>query len=273
MKFGVRIENLRVGWNTRSQIARREPLEIDFETYRGRVPIMGRTASGKSTFMYVLACLKWPAQGVITWTFPASYGAGKGGTLVFQANGREDPPHDWRTVRRDFFGYAFQASTLLPYLTVRENLLGPLWLKRCWTETAARRKVLEILDLIRVPESDPDSKEFADRYPSTLSGGQRQRVALGAALISKPAVLFADEPTGHLDGETRRGLMKRVLDYLDHDDKPHAFVWVTHHDDDPDLVGAPRVVRVEKERADAVARVIEETPANVAGGGQAAGMA
>jgi putative ABC transport system ATP-binding protein len=175
--------------------------------------IMGPSGSGKSTLMHLLAGLDRPTSGSV------------------RVDGEEIAALDdkGRTrLRRDRLGFVFQAFNLVPVLTAEENILLPL--------TLAGRKVdREWFDTLI------DAVGLRDRLthrPSELSGGQQQRVAVARALIHRPAVVFADEPTGNLDSKSS----EEVLDLLRHavDDFGQTVVMVTH--DAPAASHADRIV-------------------------------
>jgi putative ABC transport system ATP-binding protein len=175
---------------------------VDVEIRRGELTaIMGASGSGKSTLMHCMAGLDTPTRGTVTLD----------GVRLDELDDRH-----LTELRRDKVGFIFQAFNLLPVLTAEENLVLPL--------TIAGRK------------PDPDWLEslvrtvgLGDRRthrPSELSGGQQQRVAVARALISKPAVVFADEPTGNLDSVASAevlGLLRRAVD-----DYGQTVVMVTH---------------------------------------------
>jgi putative ABC transport system ATP-binding protein len=136
--------------------------------------IMGPSGSGKSTLMHLLAGLDKPTSGSVI------VDGQEIGNLGDKA---------LTQLRRDRLGFVFQAFNLVPVLTAEENIMLPLTL-------AGRRPDKEWLDRLI------DSVGLADRLthrPSELSGGQQQRVAVARALVHRPAVVFADEPTGNLD--------------------------------------------------------------------------
>ncbi len=147
--------------------------------------IMGPSGSGKSTLMHCLAGLDRPTSGQVH----------LGGTEITGLRDRE-----LTAVRRDRVGFVFQAFNLLPTLTAKENILLPL-------DLAGRRADPAAFDQI------VDSLRLGDRLkhlPSQLSGGQQQRVAIARALITRPQVLFADEPTGALDSRTGTDLLNQL---------------------------------------------------------------
>jgi putative ABC transport system ATP-binding protein len=157
---------------------------IDLDVERGRLTgIMGPSGSGKSTLMHILAGLDRPTEGDVAID----------GTSIGPLGDT-----DLTKLRREHIGFVFQFFNLLPMLTAEENILLPLELAggkidRDWTDG-----VIESVGL-----SDRRSHR-----PSELSGGQQQRVAIARALISKPTVVFADEPTGNLDSTTGHEILE-----------------------------------------------------------------
>ncbi|PPK98580.1 putative ABC transport system ATP-binding protein [Kineococcus xinjiangensis] len=147
--------------------------------------IMGPSGSGKSTLMHCLAGLDTATSGQV-WL---------GGTELTALRDRQ-----LTELRRDRIGFVFQAFNLLPVLTAEENLLLPLELAGRRPDRTWMRDVVERLGLT----------ERLSHRPAELSGGQQQRVAVARALLSRPDVVFADEPTGNLD--SRAGA--EVLDLL-----------------------------------------------------------
>ncbi|MFJ9623813.1 ABC transporter ATP-binding protein [Streptomyces sp. NPDC101181] len=147
--------------------------------------IMGASGSGKSTFLNCAAGLDTPSGGSVL----------VGGQDLTALRG------DALTAfRRDHLGFVFQSYNLLPHLTVAENILLPTLLGAPPIPAAWQREVLALVGL----------SDKAQRLPGELSGGQAQRVAIARALATKPAVVFADEPTGALDPHTAA----HVLDVL-----------------------------------------------------------
>jgi len=151
---------------------------VSVDLQRGRfTAIMGPSGSGKSTLMHVMAGLDEPTSGAV-WIDGIEITALRERQLT--------------QLRRDKIGFIFQTFNLLPMLTARENLVLPLTI-------AGRKSDDGWLDtLVRAV----DLEDRLDHRPSELSGGQQQRVAIARALISRPVVIFADEPTGNLDSHT-----------------------------------------------------------------------
>jgi putative ABC transport system ATP-binding protein len=163
--------------------------------------IMGPSGSGKSTLMHVLAGLDRPTSG---WIEIA-------GTRLDGLSDRE-----LTLLRRDKVGFIFQSYNLLPVLDARENILLPL---KIGGAAPDKDWFGELIDAVGLGDR-------LDHRPSELSGGQQQRVAVARALVSRPAVIFADEPTGNLDSTSSR----EVLDLLRHavDELGQTIVMVTH---------------------------------------------
>jgi putative ABC transport system ATP-binding protein len=175
---------------------------VDVEFARGRMTaIMGPSGSGKSTLMHCMAALDRPT----------------GGRIVIdgvEVAGLSDKA--LTKLRRERLGFVFQAFNLVPTLTARENITLPL-------DIAGRKIDQQWFDTVI------DTVGLRDRLshrPSELSGGQQQRVACARALVSRPAIVFADEPTGNLDsraGAEILGFLRRSVD-----DYHQSVVMVTH---------------------------------------------
>jgi putative ABC transport system ATP-binding protein len=151
---------------------------VSLEVQPGQLTaIMGPSGSGKSTLMHILAALDQPTSGYVT------IAGNRLGKLS---------DNEVTRIRRKHIGFVFQFFNLLPMLTAEENVLLPLSIAG---EKPDRGQFKELMERVGL----------ADRLthrPSELSGGQQQRVAIARALVSKPTVVFADEPTGNLDSQT-----------------------------------------------------------------------
>ncbi len=169
---------------------------------RGRFSaIMGPSGSGKSTLMHILAGLDRPTSGSVTLDGD-------------EISGLDDA--ELTRLRRDKLGFVFQFFNLIPVLTAEENVLLPL-------SIAGRKPDAEWFDRLI------DTVGLRDRLthrPAELSGGQQQRVAVARALASRPAVVFADEPTGNLDSKSSEEVLRLLRTAVD--EFGQSVVMVTH---------------------------------------------
>jgi putative ABC transport system ATP-binding protein len=163
--------------------------------------IMGPSGSGKSTLMHILAGLDRPTSGEVE----------IGGTPISKLGDT-----DLTKLRRDHIGFVFQFFNLLPMLTAEENIVLPL-------ELAGTKKDKSWIDDIIQRVGLDDRRTHR---PSELSGGQQQRVAIARALISRPTVVFADEPTGNLDSSTSADILALLRESVDQ--YGQTIVMVTH---------------------------------------------
>ena len=139
--------------------------------------VRGPSGSGKSTLLHILGGLEYPTSGQVLYR----------GEELFKYNDNQ-----LSILRRRRFGFVFQAYNLVQELTAYENILLPVLLDKRKPEQKYIDMLVEMLGL----------GDRLDHLPSALSGGQQQRVAIARALANKPAILFADEPTGNLDGKS-----------------------------------------------------------------------
>ncbi|MDF0541461.1 ABC transporter ATP-binding protein [Sphingobium sp. H39-3-25] len=163
---------------------------IDLDIAEGDfVAVMGPSGSGKSTTMNILGCLDVPSEG----------------TFLFKGRHVETLDRDQRALlRRRYLGFVFQGFNLLSRTTALENVELPLLYRG---EDKATRNALGMAALDKV-----GLKPWWDHTPAELSGGQQQRVAIARAIVTQPAVLLADEPTGNLDSERSVEIMKLLTD-------------------------------------------------------------
>jgi putative ABC transport system ATP-binding protein len=163
--------------------------------------VMGPSGSGKSTFLNVAAGLDRPTAGTVA----------LGGTDLTRLSERR-----LTILRRERVGFVFQAFNLMPTLTVAQNIALPLRLDR---RRARRSTVREVAARVGI-------ENRLRHRPSQLSGGQQQRVAIARALVTRPEVVFADEPTGALDTRTGREVLALLREVVDQEG--HTVVMVTH---------------------------------------------
>ena len=175
---------------------------VSLEVGQGKLTaVMGPSGSGKSTLMHILAGLDKPTTGTV------------------QIDGTEITTlkdSDLTKLRRKHIGFVFQFFNLLPMLTAEENITLPLSIAGAKPDQEFFRDLIEKVGL----------KDRLHHRPSELSGGQQQRVAIARALVSRPTVLFADEPTGNLDSATGSEILTLMRDSVD--SYGQTTVMVTH---------------------------------------------
>jgi putative ABC transport system ATP-binding protein len=175
-------------------------VSVDIE--RGRLTaVMGPSGSGKSTLMHILAGLDKPTSGTVE----------VAGTEITTLGDNE-----LTKLRRKHIGFVFQFFNLLPMLDARENITLPLTISGEKPDEGWIEKVV----------SDVGLSDRLSHRPSELSGGQQQRVAIARALVSRPTVLFADEPTGNLDSKTGQEILELMRRSVDEHEQ--TTVMVTH---------------------------------------------
>jgi putative ABC transport system ATP-binding protein len=175
---------------------------VSLEVEEGKLTaVMGPSGSGKSTLMHILAALDRPTSGEV-WI---------AGTQLGELNDTETTK-----LRRKHIGFVFQFFNLLPMLTAEENIVLPLTIAGEKPEREWREKLLKTVGL----------DDRRTHRPAELSGGQQQRVAIARALISRPTVVFADEPTGNLDSKTGNEILELLRGSVEELDQ--TTVMVTH---------------------------------------------
>lgn len=164
--------------------------DVDVEVRAGRLTVVrGPSGSGKTTLLNLLGGLDRPTSGRVL----------LGDDVLSELSEAE-----LAAARRDRIGYVFQNFGLIPVLSAAENVEVPLRLRRM--ERGQRdERVAEVLELVGLTR-------HAGQRPGELSGGQQQRVGIARALVARPEVLIADEPTGQLDSETAERIMDLILE-------------------------------------------------------------
>ncbi|MDQ1909805.1 ABC transporter ATP-binding protein [Paenibacillus sp. GD4] len=164
--------------------------EINFEVHKGEiVALLGSSGSGKSTLLNLMAGLMKPTRGSIKIS----------GHRIEAMN-----ENQLAEFRRAHIGFIFQAYELIPHLTVRENVELPLVFQGMKSKLR-REKALSLLTKVGLGDK-------SEMFPSQLSGGQQQRVSIARSLITEPAIVFADEPTGNLDTKTEKEIIDLLLE-------------------------------------------------------------
>ncbi|HEY8843665.1 MAG TPA: ABC transporter ATP-binding protein [Gaiellaceae bacterium] len=175
---------------------------VSLEVQQGKLTaVMGPSGSGKSTLMHILAALDKPTSGSV-WI---------AGTDLGELNDTETTK-----LRRQHIGFVFQFFNLLPMLTAEENIVLPLTIAGEKPDKEWREELLKKVGL----------DDRRTHRPAELSGGQQQRVAIARALVSRPTVVFADEPTGNLDSKTSGEILELMRDSVD--SLGQTTVMVTH---------------------------------------------
>jgi putative ABC transport system ATP-binding protein len=175
---------------------------VTLDVERGKLTaIMGPSGSGKSTLMHILAALDRPTEGTVTIA----------GTTLGELSDTEIT-----LLRREHIGFVFQFFNLLPMLTAEENVVLPLRLAGEKPDDEFFDGLIEKVGL----------KDRRSHRPSELSGGQQQRVAIARALVTRPTVVFADEPTGNLDSKTGGEILELLRASVE--EYGQTLVMVTH---------------------------------------------
>jgi putative ABC transport system ATP-binding protein len=170
---------------------------------------VGPSGSGKTTLLNLIGCLDIPSGGRLT---------------IMDEDVADLDRRRAAAFRGEHLGFVFQDFNLIPVLTAYENVEYPLLMVQQWPRPERRRRVESLLQATGIAEQ-------ADKRPDQLSGGQKQRVAVARALVTKPSIVLADEPTANLDHKTAL----RIIDLMKHlrDAFGTSFIFSTH---DPKIV-------------------------------------
>lgn len=164
---------------------------ISFSVTKGTfVAIVGPSGSGKSTLLHLLGGVDKPTSGKV---------------IVNDVNICSLGEEELAIFRRRQIGFIFQSYNLIPVLTAEENIGMPMLLDGKKADGSYTKEVMELLEVLSL-------KDRRNHLPSELSGGQQQRVSIGRALINKPSIILADEPTGNLDSKNSKDIIE-VLKY------------------------------------------------------------
>ncbi|MGA1867931.1 MAG: ABC transporter ATP-binding protein [bacterium] len=181
--------------------------------------IVGPSGSGKTTFLNIMSGLDQPSEGKV-WLKSLP---------LYEMSGRE-----LSDFRRDHIGFIFQAYNLIPVLTVRENIEYIMLLQGI-SKKERMERVRKILEEVGM-------EGYAERLPSRLSGGQQQRVAVARAMVSRPEIILADEPTANLDSKTGSQLLDMMKEL--NEKTGMTFIFSTH---DPMIMKRARRLIVLKD--------------------------
>ncbi len=178
--------------------------QTDFDVGEGiKVAITGRSGSGKSTFLHLAAGIDIPSSGVISF-------CGKDLGKLSE--------HERTLERREGIGLIFQFFHLLPHMTVWENVVLPGWIAAD-TRTSTESRARELLERVELGDRAHDAAQM-------LSGGEMQRVAICRALLRRPKLILADEPTGNLDDEGSEKVMDLLVRMVN--EERSTLIYVTH---------------------------------------------
>ncbi|MHA7109447.1 ABC transporter ATP-binding protein [Sunxiuqinia elliptica] len=207
------VKNYKVGTQV-VRALRSVSLQINEGEY---VAIMGASGSGKSTLMNIIGCLDTPTSG----------------RYILNSHDASDLTDDQLAeIRNREIGFVFQTFNLLPRSTALDNVMLPLVYSGIKKQERTER-AMEILTNVGLAER-------VDHKPNELSGGQRQRVAVARALINKPAILLADEPTGNLDSKISEEIMQLFAEIHQ---QGNTLIVVTHEEDI--ALHAHRIIRLK----------------------------
>jgi len=178
-------------------------LNLDI-SYGEFVAIVGPSGSGKSTVLNLLGCLDKPSEGKV---------------LIDDVDVTKLNTTQLANFRGENIGFIFQSFNLIPVLSVYENIEYPLIMIQNLPKEERHKRIMKLLE-------DVDMLDQKDKFPDQLSGGQRQRVAIARALVTKPKIVFADEPTANLDTKTSNqiiSLMRSIQQEFN-----TTFIFATH---------------------------------------------
>jgi putative ABC transport system ATP-binding protein len=215
----VQIQNLSFDYLSTQKIATPVLRDISMSVYEGEILILkGHSGSGKTTLLTLIGALRTAQEGSIK---------------VFNEELIKASPTTLVKVRKEI-GFIFQAHNLLGYLTVRQNLQLSLQLQNRITPQDWNKEIEKILQTVGLAEQ-------IDQFPESLSGGQKQRVAVARALIAKPRLVLADEPTAALDSKSGREVVTLMQKLARQ--RSTAIILVTHDDRILDI--ADRIITLE----------------------------
>ena len=200
----ISAENVSKEYHT-GEISTKALRDVSFEIEPASfVSFVGPSGSGKTTLLNLIGCLDKPTQGKIS----------VDGKTVHDLNRKQSA-----VFRGSVFGFIFQAFNLFPVLTAYENVEYPLVMVKNEPTSGRREQVLKVLEAVGMLAQK-------DKRPDQLSGGQKQRIAVARALVTRPKLVLADEPTANLDRKTAVDVIRLMRDMRDEFDT--TFIFSTH---------------------------------------------
>lgn len=169
---------------TKGEVKFRALNDINLEVEMGEfVAIIGPSGSGKTTLLNIICGIDKQSSGEV---------------IINDTNITNIDSDESAVFRRRNIGFVYQSFNLLPILTAEENIMLPLWLEGKALDSEYYKKIIDMLGI----------KDRLNHHPSQLSGGEQQRVSIARALINKPSIILADEPTGNLDSENSKEILE-----------------------------------------------------------------
>lgn len=204
MEHTIKLKDINFSYNDKNQILNVRNLEIS----KGeKIFIYGPSGSGKSTLLNIISGVISPQSGSVT---------------LLNQDIKDLTVSQRDAFRGDNIGYIFQSFNLIPYLTVKENIILPLKTSKAKREKASKNLEAEVIRLLKHLALE----EHIDKKASELSVGQQQRVAVARALIGSPEIIIADEPTSSLDEEVTESFIQLLL--AEQEVKKFTLVFVSH---------------------------------------------
>ena len=174
---------------------------------RDFISVVGPSGCGKSTFMHILGLLDTPTKGKV---------------FVQEKDVSDLSDNELSKLRNEYVGFVFQQFNLINKLTAMENIILPTIYTRRKLDFNPKERAFDLMKRFEIDDK-------ANSYPNKLSGGQQQRIAISRALINKPKLILADEPTGNLDSKTGKTILSLLTD-LNRTDK--ITICIVTHDKD-----------------------------------------
>jgi len=245
MSPALQLEDIVCGWGQKS-VVETQNASMELAANGGVLPLIGRSGAGKSTLLYVMAGMAMPLNGRVEWTI-----SDEGQTVEWTHENMDAA----KTLRLESFGFLMQDASLIPFLTIAESIMHLLEMRGIGGNDDERRK-MAISAIGKMCIAGEKAEILAASYPARLSGGQKHRMALAVAMSHDPAVLFADEPTGSLDDDSRHEILQQIRAWVEEGEGKRAFVFVTHHKEEIDILGAKKYWEVCRDNKNDISGIV-----------------